>query len=119
MSKYIDEARQQLEVWSNTIDQDTFNKQIEGLYPQVVYKLKHIHTGLFFDPQRYEGNVSKQGKVYSNKKPPRQSFIKIPHGVDIENGYDVSQLPQSRHLGCYKTELSDWVVVEYELKEIK
>ena len=86
---------------------------------QVVYKLRHKPSGLFFEPQQYIGNVSKNGKVYSNKKPPRQSFIKIPNGVKIENGFDISQLPKARHQDCYKTELDDWEVISYTLTEIK
>ena len=86
---------------------------------QVVYKLRHKHTGLFFEPQKYHGNVSKNGKVYSNKKPPRQSFIMIPHGVEIENDFDITQLPKYRHQDCYKTELDDWEVISYTLTEIK
>ena len=86
---------------------------------RVVYKLRHKPSGLFFEPQQYHGNVSKNGKVYSNKKPPRQSFIKIPHGVEIENGFDVTQLPKARHQDCYKTKLDDWEVISYTLTEIK
>lgn len=86
---------------------------------QVVYKLLHKETGLFFDPQGYQGNVSELGKVYSNKKPPRQSFIHIPHGVVPKADYDVSVLPKTnKHYNAYKTELDDWVVVEYNLVEI-
>lgn len=86
---------------------------------QVVYKLRHKHTGLFFEPQQYHGNVSKNGKVYSNKKPPRQSFIKIPNGVEVKGDFDVTQLPASRHFGSYKTKLDDWEVISYTLTEIK
>ena len=86
---------------------------------QVVYKLRHKHTGLFFEPQKYHGNVSKNGKVYSNKKPPRQSFIMIPHGVEIDNGFDITKLPKYKHQDCYKTELDDWEVISYTLTEIK
>ena len=86
---------------------------------QVVYKLRHKHTGLFFEPQQYNGNVSKNGKVYSNKKPPRQSFIKIPHGVEVENDFDITQLPKARHYDSYKTKLDDWEVISYTLIEIK
>lgn len=86
---------------------------------QVVYKLRHKHTGLFFEPQQYHGNVSKNGKVYSNKKPPRQSFIKIPSGVEVKGDFDVTQLPASRHFGSYKTKLDDWEVISYTLTEIK
>lgn len=86
---------------------------------QVVYKLRHKHTGLFFEPQQYHGNVSKNGKVYSNKKPPRQSFIKIPNGVEVESDFNVTELPASRHFGSYKTKLDDWEVIRYTLTEIK
>ena len=86
---------------------------------QVVYKLRHKDTGLFFEPQKYQGNVSKNGKVYSNKKPPRQSFIMIPHGVEIDNGFDITQLPKYKHQECYKTELDDWEVISYTLTETK
>lgn len=86
---------------------------------QVVYKLRHKPSGLFFEPQQYHGNVSKNGKVYSNKKPPRQSFIKIPNGVEVESDFDVTELPASRHFGSYKTKLDDWEVISYTLTEIK
>ena len=86
---------------------------------QVVYKLRHKDTGLFFEPQQYHGNVSKNGKVYSNKKPPRQSFIKIPNGVEVESDFYVTQLPKARHFGSYKTKLDDWEVISYTLTEIK
>ena len=98
---------------------DNFSKLEPQIKEQVVYKLRHKHTGLFFEPQQYHGNVSKNGKVYSNKKPPRQSFIKIPHGVEIENGFDITQLPKARHQDCYKTKLDDWEVISYTLTEIK
>ena len=86
---------------------------------QVVYKLRHKPSGLFFEPQQYHGNVSKNGKVYSNKKPPRQSFIKIPNGVEVESDFNVTELPASRHFGSYKTKLDDWEVISYTLTEIK
>lgn len=86
---------------------------------QVVYKLRHKYTGLFFEPKQYNGNVSKNGKIYSNNKPPRQSFIKIPHGVEIESGFDITQLSKARYPDSYKTELDDWEVISYTLTEIK
>lgn len=77
---------------------------------QVVYKLRHKHTGLFFEPQQYIGNVSKNGKVYSNKKPPRQSHITIPY--EIRSEFD-SQFHNAQ------TKLDDWEVISYTLTEIK
>ena len=43
----------------------------------------------------------------------------IPHGVEIENGFDITQLPKYRHQDCYKTKLNDWEVISYTLTEIK
>ena len=84
---------------------------------QIVYKLLHKDTGLYYDPQKYQGNVSEMGKVYS-KKPSRQSFIKVPNGVEVKNGFDVTTLPKNRHYGSYNTELDDWEVVEYKLVKV-
>ena len=77
---------------------------------QEVYKLRHKHTGLFFEPQQYHGNVSKNGKVYSNRRPARQSYITIPY--DIRDEYD-SQFHNAQ------TKLDDWEVIRYTLTEIK
>lgn len=74
---------------------------------QVVYKLKHTPTGLYFEPMGYKGNVSEMGKVYSNKKPPRQNFISIPN--EIKDKYPIDY---------YDTEHSDWVVEEYKLVKV-
>jgi len=84
---------------------------------QIVYKLLHKDTGLFYDPQKYKGNVSEMGKVYS-KKPSRQSFIKVPNGVEVKSGFDVTNLPKNRHYGHYDTNLDDWEVVEYRLVKL-
>ena len=77
---------------------------------QEVYKLRHKHTGLFFEPQQYHGNVSKNGKVYSNRRPARQSYITIPY--DIRGECD-SQFHNAQ------TKLDDWEVISYTLTEIK
>lgn len=34
-----------------------------------LYKLKHKPTGLYFQPSRGNGNLSKKGKVYIDRKP--------------------------------------------------
>lgn len=96
---------------------DNFRKPESQIKEQVVYKLLHKDTGLFYDPQKYQGNVSEMGKVYS-KKPSRQSFIKVPNGVEVKNGFDVTTLPKNRHYGNYNTELNDWEVVEYKLVKL-
>lgn len=75
----------------------------------VVYKLKHIPTGLFYAPNGTYRTVSKLGKVYSNRKPARQTHITIPY--DIREDYD------SQYHNAY-TKLTDWVVITYKLEEI-
>ena len=77
---------------------------------QVVYKLKHKHTGLFYHPNGTYQTVSKLGKVYSNRRPARQSHITIPH--DIRDEYN-SQFHNAQ------TKLDDWEVISYKLTEIK
>lgn len=77
---------------------------------QVVYKLRHKHTGLFYHPNGTYQTVSKLGKVYSNRRPARQSHITIPY--DIREEYD-SQFHNAQ------TKLDDWEVISYTLTEIK
>ena len=96
---------------------DNFPKPKSQIKEQIVYKLLHKDTGLFYDPQKYQGNVSEMGKVYS-KKPSRQSFIKVPNGVEVKSGFDVTTLPKNRHLGHYNTNLDGWEVVEYKLVKV-
>lgn len=96
---------------------DNFSKPKPQIKEQVVYKLLHKDTGLFYDPQKYQGNVSEMGKVYS-KKPARQSFIKIPNGVEVQTGFDVTTLPKNLHYGHYDTDLDDWEVIEYKLVKL-
>lgn len=77
---------------------------------QEVYKLRHKHTGLFYQPNGTYQTVSKLGKVYSNRRPARQSHITIPY--DIRGEYD-SQFHNAQ------TKLDDWEVIRYTLTEIK
>lgn len=72
-----------------------------------VYKLRHKGTGLFLDPKGSYSNVSKEGKVYTGRKPPRQRFIAIPY--EYRGEYE----------STYETELDDWEVVEYKLVEVE
>ena len=78
-----------------------------------VYKLRHIETGLFYQPQQRGCNTSKVGKVY-NRKPARVGFL----GISKENadrlGLETVFRDYSRD--C---ELDEWEVVAYELVEIK
>ena len=89
---------------------DDFSKPESQIKEQVVYKLRHKHTGLFYHPNGTYQTVSKLGKVYSNRRPARQSHITIPY--DIRGEYD-SQFHNAQ------TKLDDWVVISYTLTEIK
>ena len=77
---------------------------------QVVYKLRHKHTGLFYHPNGTYQTVSKLGKVYSIRRPARQYHITIPY--DIRDEYN-SQFHNAQ------TKLDDWEVISYTLTEIK
>lgn len=88
---------------------DNFTKDL-SVEEQVVYKLRHKHTGLYLHPKGTYQTVSKLGKVYSNRRPARQSHITIPY--DIREEYD-SQFHNAQ------TKLNDWEVISYTLTEIK
>ena len=78
-----------------------------------VYKLRHIETGLFYQPQQRGINTSKIGKVY-NRKPARQSWLAISKENALELGLGLLHGSYAR-----KSELDEWEVVAYELGEIK
>lgn len=74
---------------------------------QTVYKLRHIPTGLYFEPRGCTCNASVDGKVF-NRKPPRQNFWGVTHPLskDYKESY-------------YETPLEDWVVDEFRLTKIE
>ena len=72
---------------------------------QIVYKLRHKHTNLFYYPKGAYSSVSKWGKVY-NRKPSRQSHIIIPYEIRSEYDTQFHNAP---------TEIDDWEVVEFKL----
>lgn len=76
---------------------------------QIVYKLKHKPTGLFYDPKGCTNNASEIGKVF-NRKPPRQNFWGVTNSIKKEMGFLV---------GYQETPLEEWEVVEFELIECK
>ena len=79
---------------------------------EIVYKLRHKPTGLFFkDPDWESGNVDVLGKVF-NHPPPRKSKMTIPKDLAIINNLECLY-----HTQTYKTKLSDWEVVEFTITE--
>ena len=80
---------------------------------QIVYKLKHTPTGLFFStPDYLLGNVSRLGTVFTTT-PPRKGKITIPKGIAEGLGYDCINSTVTK-----KCKLSDWEVVEYKLVKL-
>lgn len=88
---------------------DNFPKPDSQLKEQVVYKLIHKATGLFYDPHGSYQTVTEVGKVYSKRKPARQTHITIPY--ELRDKYD-SQYHNAR------TKLDDWEVLEYKLIKV-
>lgn len=76
-----------------------------------VYKLRHIETGLFYQPQQRGINTSKIGKVY-NSKPARQPWLVISKENALELGLEVGNRRYTR-----KSELDEWELVAYKLVE--
>mgnify|MGYP003677454397 CR=1 FL=1 len=76
---------------------------------QIVYKLQHKYTKLFYDPKGSYQTVTEVGKVYSKRKPARQSHITIPY--ELRDKYD-SQYHNAQ------TKLNDWEVIEYKLVKV-
>ena len=81
---------------------------------QVVYKLRHKHTGLFFDTPNYLlGNLSKTGKVF-NTIPSRKGKVTLTKDVAESLGYECVSSTITK--SC---KLDDWEVISYTLTEIK
>ena len=81
---------------------------------QVVYKLRHKHTGLFFDtPDYLLGNLSKTGKVF-NTIPSRKGKVTLTKDVAESLGYECVSSTITK--SC---KLNDWEVISYILTEIK
>jgi hypothetical protein len=78
-----------------------------------VYKLRHIETGLFYQPHQRGCNTSTVGKVY-NSKPARVGFLSISKENADRLGLETVFRDYSRD--C---ELDEWEVVAYTLEEIK
>ena len=93
---------------------DNFSKLEPQIKEQVVYKLRHKHTGLFFDtPDYLLGNLSKTGKVF-NTIPPRKGKVTLTKDVAESLGYECVNSTITK--SC---KLDDWEVISYTLTEIK
>lgn len=89
---------------------------------QIVFKLRHKPTGLFYQPVkgRWTGsksNLSKRGKLYETKQYPKDLHT---GGVQVSDSLvkEFSLIVKKTTYGQYlETKESDWEVVEFELKE--
>lgn len=95
-----------------------------------MYKIKHIPTGLFYQPSRGNGNLTKSGKIYKrrptdkevesytnqvrvvmwgiNKKPNKSQQLIIDHfNISLEGNSTYRSVDK-----YYNTKLSDWEVVD-------
>ena len=70
---------------------------------QVVYKLKHVPSGLYYEPQGCRVNTSVLGTVYNNK-PSRVSW------VGFQGAY-----PDGYSKRYNKCSLDDWCVEKFKL----
>lgn len=88
---------------------------------QVVYKIRHIPTGLFYQPckgrwSKDKSHFSERGKIYQTKNIP------VPSGdVNISESlvkrYKVPNFKYNNE-NRIRTISSSWEIVEYELIEI-
>lgn len=88
---------------------DNFPKPKSQNKEQIVYKLVHKATGLFYDPNGSYQTVTEVGKVYSKRKPSRQTHITIP--------YELRDKCDSQYHNA-QTKLDDWEVLEYKLVKV-
>lgn len=93
----------------------------------IVYKLRHIPTGLFYQPvkgrwSKDKSNLSKRGKLYETKQYPKPEEVSSTYSVHISESL-ISQFKvahQKNRFGQYLTSNpEDWEVVEYKLIENK
>lgn len=84
------------------------NFKVKEITPkqQIVYKLKHVPTGLYYEAQGCSVNTSKKGSVYNNK-PNRVKWVGF--------GYNDGVLPEGFSKSYNECELEDWVVEEFVL----
>ena len=85
----------------------------------VVYKLKHIPTGLYFTPSRGSGNLSKNGKIYKNK--PSLDWVKTIRIIfSCRNSMQITNEMLRKYFNIQnnkgdvyvKTNPEDWEIIE-------
>lgn len=91
----------------------------------IVYKLRHKPTGLFYQPVKgrwseSKSNLSIRGKLYETHQYPKDLHT---GGVNVSDTlikkFNLKNIESNRFGNYLITSKEDWVVVEYELIEIK
>ena len=91
----------------------------------VVYKLQHVPSGLFYQPisgrwAKEKTNLSKLGKIYTKKNYPKTDKncrVNISVSLAEKLGLQTRKSSYSQEL-VVDTIPQDWKVIEYELIEI-
>ena len=84
-----------------------------------VYKLRHIPTGLFYQPSKGNGNLSLKGKIYQNRPPweyggSLRLIVRSVYKSKIDDiickyfGIEPGEYSDTYH----KTKESDWEIIE-------
>ena len=92
---------------------------------EIVYKLQHVPTGLFYQPitgrwAKEKTNLSKLGKIYTKKNYPKTDknySVNISLSLVEKLGIKARKSRYGSEL-MLDTEPQDWKVIEYELIEI-
>ena len=91
----------------------------------IVYKLRHKPTGLFYQPvkgrwSKDKSNLGTRGKLYETHQYPTYLHTE---GVNISETlikkFNLKKIETNQFGNYLITSKEDWVVVEYELIEIK
>ena len=91
-----------------------------------MYKVKHIPTGLYYQPHKHRGsNLSKRGKVYQTATHGLSSAFKSPERTfsvycekdsvvhkQTKDILNYSECRWSYHQMTAETNVSDWVIEE-------
>ena len=91
----------------------------------IVYRWKHIPTGLFYQPVKgmygTKSNLSKDGKIYTKTYNIFRHYedlnVAVSTALIKKFNLTPSDTMKGYHQRYVETELSEWVCVEYELIE--
>lgn len=83
------------------------------------YKIRHIETGMFYQPVKgrfssTKTNLSKNGKIYNNKP----SLKHIDHGYNMLIKNPDKPLSKRKISKFFRFKKEDWEIVEFEVIEV-